>query len=36
MDVGKLIFQASLAEDEAQRAKAELVKWFDGLTGHRQ
>jgi hypothetical protein len=27
---------ADLAEDEAHRAQAELVKWFDRLTGHRQ
>jgi hypothetical protein len=36
MDPGQIICLASLAEDEAQRAQAELVKWFGGLSGHHQ
>jgi hypothetical protein len=34
VDAGKIICLASLAEDESQRAQAELKKWFDGLSGH--
>jgi hypothetical protein len=36
MDLGQLICLASLAQDESHRAQAELTKWFDGLSGHRQ
>jgi hypothetical protein len=36
MSPDKILCLASLAENEAQRAQAELDKWFDGLTGHRQ
>jgi hypothetical protein len=36
MDLGKLICLPSLAEDESQRAQAELFKWFDGLSEQHQ